>query len=394
MDSKQDEIRFLWAMPHPDGGVPLVEAVGAELGLTTRFCTLDDLREVSRIAPPNVVAIQFGADAQAGLAVVRETASRLPQASVLAASPHLDLATIRAALGEGASDVVALPLERDDLARALLRAVQGAPRPAPRPPSGEVIAIYGVRGGLGATTLAVNLAARLQADGAGGTALVDLDLQRGDVAVFLNLAPTQSLAQVAKASAEIDDVFVRSTLTRHASGLVVLAAPPAIEDADTVGHGHVETVLRVLRGQVRHIVVDTPRTITGAALAAFERADRILVITDLSVPSVRAARRTLELLERLDVRSGQIDLLVTNTAGGAVDVKEAARVIGREPLAVIPRDAAAASAAMNGGTPLNGRPTALASAIAGLAEGFLGSTSREVSRGHFLRRLFMRDSQP
>jgi len=195
-------------------------------------------------------------------------------------------------------------------------------------------------------------------------------------------------------SVEIDDVFVRSTLTRHASGLVVLAAPPAIEDADTVGHGHVETVLRVLRGQVRHIVVDTPRTITGAVLAAFERADRILVVTDLSVPGVRAARRTLELLERLDVRGEQIDLLVTNTVGGAVDVKEAARVIGREPLAVIPRDAAAASAAMNGGTPLNGRPTALASAIAGLAEGLLGSTPREVSRGHFLRRLFMRDSQP
>ena len=131
------------------------------------------------------------------------------------------------------------------------------------------------------------------------SALVDLDLQRGDVAAFLNLSRSQSIAPIAASRGEVDELFLHGTLTRHASGISVLPAPPQIEEADTIGARRRRArVFRLLRAQFRYTVVDTPRTITGATVAA-SRAQRphILLITDLSVPSVRAARRFLELLE-------------------------------------------------------------------------------------------------
>src|SRR5439155_1178479 len=123
------------------------------------------------------------------------------------------------------------------------------------------------------------------------TALVDLDLQRGDVAAFLNLTPVNSLAALASAAGTVDEIFLAGTLTRHPSGLFLLPAPSEIEEADAIGHNEVEVALRLLRPQFRYAVVDTSRTITGPALAAFEQSDRLLMLTDLSVPGVRAARR-------------------------------------------------------------------------------------------------------
>src|SRR5262249_56719183 len=103
-------------------------------------------------------------------------------------------------------------------------------------PPGEVIAVGGARGGLGATTVAVNLATRLATLTAAETALVDLDLQRGDVAAFLNLTPVNSLANFAAASSEIDDLFLASALTRHANGALVLPAPPESAERDSARH--------------------------------------------------------------------------------------------------------------------------------------------------------------
>ena len=115
------------------------------------------------------------------------------------------------------------------------------------------------------------------------------------MATFLNLTPVHSIASFATAPGEIDDVFLSSTLTRHPNGDRA-AAPPEIEDAELIGHDEVKAALDLLRAQFRYTVVDTARTITGATAAALEVSRRILLVSDLSVPGLRAARRGVELL--------------------------------------------------------------------------------------------------
>jgi pilus assembly protein CpaE len=205
--------------------------------------------------------------------------------------------------------------------------------------------------------------------------------------------PVHSLATIASAPGEVDEIFLASALTRHPSGVSILTAPLKIEEADLVTDREVEIALRLMRSQFAFTVVDTPRVITAPVAAAFEDSDRILVLTDLSVPSVRAAHRAFELLGRLEIPHDRAELVITQVVGGPVEVKKAEQVMGREAFAVIPRDDAAGTA-MNDGVPLNGRPTRLTAAIDELARALAGVGATAKGRRSFLKRIFPKGARP
>lgn len=369
----------------------LLEATAGELGLGVRFCTPRDLADAADKGRDRLIGLETGADSGRALALVAQVHRQAPHATILLAARDGSVELIRSALAAGASDLLTLPLQRGELHKALLRALQAASRtPAVADSLGEVITVCGARGGLGATTVAVNLAARLATLTSAETALVDLDLQRGDVAAFLNLTPINSLANFATASSDIDNLFLASALTRHPNGVFVLPAPPEIEEADSIGHDEVKLALDLLRARFRYTVVDTARTITGATAAALEASRRILLVSDLSVPGVRSARRTVELLTRLAVPLENVELLVTEAGAGPVSLQDAARAIGKQPFFVIPRDEGSAAEAMNHGAPLNGKPTKLALAMTELAAKVAGVSAAKPKPGQLFRRLFAR----
>ncbi|HJZ60205.1 MAG TPA: hypothetical protein VKE74_35005, partial [Gemmataceae bacterium] len=122
-----------------------------------------------------------------------------------------------------------------------------------------------------------------------------------------------------------------------------------------------------------------------------EASRRILLVSDLSVPGVRAARRGVELLTRLGVSLEHMELLVAEAFPGPVSVQDAARAIGKEPFFVIPRDGSSAAEAMNHGVPLNGKPTALALAMTELAAKVAGLPApSKPGSGRLFKRLFTR----
>ena len=369
----------------------LIEATAGELGLQVRFCTLRELGDATREGRDELVGVEVGGDPAQTLTLVSDLRRRLPLAGILVASPDGSVGFIRQALQAGANDVLSMPLQTSELHKAFIRSAHEGPRVAAKESLGDVITVCASRGGLGATTVAVNLAAKLAGIVDDEVALVDLDLQRGDVAAFMNLTPHNTLANLATVAGEVDDVFLAGTLTRHANGVFVLPAPTEIEEADSVGHDEVKVAIDLLRARFRYTVVDTARTITGATLAAFEASHRILVVTDLSIPGVRAARRTVELLSRLGVPSDRVELLVTEAVPGPVNLKDAAQAIGKTPFFVIPRDEPTAAEAMNHGAPLNGKPSKLALAMTELAAKVAGVPAAGKARsGQLLRRLFGR----
>jgi pilus assembly protein CpaE len=380
---------MLWVTDDPEAQRSAVEQAAAQVELRARFCQPAELVALLRLESFALIGVALGIDAQQGVGLLRLVRERLPRTPLLAASPDASLGAMRAALEAGASDVVALPLDHEELARAIVRASRAAVRaPGGDERRGEIVVVFGARGGLGATTLAANFAGQLRAVTAAEVALVDLDLQRGDAGAFLNLAPSQSLATIAEAGSTVDAILVHTTLTRHPSGLFLLAAPEAIEAADGVGAEHVERVLELLRRQFRFTVVDTPRTITEPLLAALHHADRVLVLSDLSVPGLRAARRILSLLPRLEVAEEGIQLVLTRAAASPVDLKDAVRALGREPVTVLPADPGAASEAMNTGVLLDPRRSALGAAIRDLATTVAGVHAAKPRRGRLLQRIF------
>lgn len=386
---------FLWVTEEAGPNRELVESTGREFGMTPRFCRTGEVLEVIRSARVDLVGVELAAEPRAGLALLRELHERLPRVTILAASADPSVTLIRAALDAGATDVLSLPLGRGELHKALIKFSQSEVRNAAgRGAAGSVVSVYGARGGLGTSTLAVNLATRLMALAGSDTAIVDMDLQRGDVAAFLNLTPSQSIAAIVGARGEVDDLFLHGTLTRHSSGLFVLAAPPEMEEGDSITDADVEVMFRLLRAQFRWTVVDTPRTIHGPAVAALEQSDRTIVLTDLSVPSVRAAKRAFELLGRLGVPAEHLGLVVTEAIAGPLDVRDVVRALGHAPLVVIPRDAEGASRAMNSGAPIAGG--GIVGAIDELAAKLTGVrvAQRPKGGGALFRRIFAAKEAP
>jgi pilus assembly protein CpaE len=383
---------MLWVMEEGSASRDLVESAAREFSLAPRFCSPREVLEVIRHARVDLIGLELAPEAQARLPLLRELHERLPHVTILAASAEPSVALMRAALDGGAADVLSLPLGRAELHKALIKFHQTETRNAAgRGVGGSIITVYGARGGLGATTLAVNLSVRLAALGGAETALVDMDLQRGDVAPFLNLTPMQSIAAVAGARGEVDDLFLNGTLSRHASGIFVLAAPPEIEEAETITDADVELVFRLLRAQFRWTVVDTPRTIVGPVAAALEQSDRTLVLTDRSVPSVRAAKRTIELLGRLGVPAERVELVVTEAVPGPLELREVSRALGRAALGILPQDAEAAGQAMNSGVPIAGG--GIVAAIDGLAAKLTGvRVAPRAKGGALLRRFFAKEA--
>ena len=385
---------LVWAAPGPSASRPIVETAAHELNLVVRFCAYKELPELVRTERCQVACIELGIDVHPGLTLLKSVSERMPRLTTVVASSDASVSMIRGVLEGGAADFLSLPLNPQELSKTLIKLSQTAMKGAASrgQTAGTVITVCGARGGLGATTLAVNLAFSLTTVSRADVALVDLDLQRGDVSAFLNLTPLNSIATIAEAKGPVDDIFLAGTLTRHPRGVFVLPAPAQVEEADAVGHDHVELALQLMRAQFAHTVVDTARTVNGAMLAAFEQSDHILILTDLSVPGVRAARRLIELLLRLNVSAQLIQPVFSHVIPGPVSPQDAVRAIGKEPLLVIPRDDAAASGAMNDGTPLNGKQSALSFAIAELAAKLTGVAPPPKPKG-LLQRVFSKEAR-
>lgn len=314
---------------------------------------------------------------------IRSLHLEFPTLSVLAASSDGSIEMMRAALGAGAADFLALPVDPKELHKAFLRISQA------RSAGGvcDVFTIFGARGGLGATTLAVNLAVRVVTTLEEPTALIDMDLQRGDVSAFLNLTPHQSIASFTQTFGEVDSMFLENVLARHPSGVAVLPAPPDIEDADQLNREHVEQAFHLMRSVHRYIFVDMPHTLTDPTVVALEQANQVVLLTDLSIPGLRAGQRSMGLFQKLGIEPERVVVLLTELAKSGISMEEATTAIGKAPLMTLPRDLQAACTAMNNGTPLNGRDGGLHSAIASLAEELTGSKGKAGSKP-LLRRLF------
>ncbi len=386
---KSNSRPLLWvSTPNEAADRAKVQAAGEPFHFDIQF-SLDS--EVATALPNQrwvAVVVEIGSDRVAeGVARIRQLRDQHPHLTVVAASADASLETMRSALTAGAADFLSLPLVPTEVHKAFLRLSHTRTQPTGSSQQGDVITVFGARGGLGATTLAVNLAVRATTLSSEPVGLIDLDLQRGDVAAFLNLTPRQSLAAMAQTYSEVDAVFLDGILTRHSSGVAVLPAPNDIEDADGIGRDQVEAGLHLMRGAHRFVFVDTPRTLTDVTLAVFEQATHILLLTDLSIPGLRAGQRSLDLFQRLEIDLERVQVLTTEFFKSGISQDDAAAAIGKKPMLSLPRDLNAACEAMNAGTPLTARDGALSNAIGELAVKLTGQEAKS-SGAPLLKRLF------
>ena len=378
---------FLWIGP---GAAPadsaLLEQTASAFDLSLDYCSYDDLPKKLAAAPWKVVGMDVGSAPDDGIERLKKLRKDMPRVCILAAAGQDQLDILPHALRNGASDFVSLPFSPTELNKALIRYSQHAE--SFTEVEGEVISVYGARGGLGATTVAVTLAAQLARASGREAGLVALDVSRADETAFLGLDATRSISDLAELT-EIDQATLGRSLTRSPGDVLVLQAPSLFEQAELVTGGCVGGVLELFKARCAYTVVDTARLLTEVSVTAFQASDRILLLTDLSIPGVRAAQRILDLMSRFEIDPERIDVLLTEFDRSGIKVEEVSKALGKKEVTMLPRDPAAFGAPGSKAAPGVDSSSPLATTIGAIARKISGTHAGENGRP-LLKRLFGR----
>lgn len=366
------------------GGERLREMVG--LAPLARLAGLEalpeDFERKAQQLHPEVLLVEYDPENR-GLADLLERLRRsAPRAAVVAWSASRDPETILKAMRLGVREYLVEPLAPAEFNEAVLRlASQGQEGAGPQ---GKLIAITGVKGGVGGSHLAVNLAWGLSQGQGLRVALLDLDLGGGDLAMLLDLKPSRDLTDVVASFDRLDAVLMDSLLTEVAPGLRLLAAPGDPVAAETITPQHLGRALDHL-GQAHAVVIaDVSSHLDEVSLLALERADQVILVVEPTVVGLKSARRLQDLHERLGIPVAKV-LTVVNRDGskGGISRADLQRILARPVAAYLPNDSQVIMEAGNAGRPaLREWPRAKWSkAVAALAKSLAGGNGDGNGKG-------------
>jgi pilus assembly protein CpaE len=253
-----------------------------------------------------------------------------------------------------------------------------------------MIAVLGSRGGVGTTTLAVNLAATLATDPASAVALIDLDLSLGDADIALELTGVEniSIADLARNIERLDMNFLRRAMARHEpSNLSILRHPLEISEVASIHEGHVERILNLLKISYTHLVLDLSKSLRPTDLLALRMADLILLTAQLELSSLRNVVRLIHSLNQEENLADKVRVIVNRQGAEMVEegisAKKAEEVVGKPIFWQIPNDPKPVIAARVAGQPLvTHAPKCRAQqSINGLAQALYGKPVSSDNRG-------------
>lgn len=310
---------------------------------------------------PDIILMDINMPVMDGIQATSKISLEFPQIGVIILSVQGEQEYLRKAMSAGARDYLTKPPGSDDLLRTIrqvyenekLRLQMLTIPEEPQRKSGQIFSVFSTKGGVGKSTIAVNLAAAIAQISGKKTVIVDLDLQFGDVAMLLDLVPRRTVSDLVSEPDLLEPKTVESYLLNHPlSGLKVLPAPIRPEYAEVVHNNHIENILTVLKGNYDYVIVDTRQSFDDITLTALDQADTILVVSTLDVLTIKNVKLGLEVMASLHYESSKIKLILNReTADMGVSVKDLEESIKFPVSCSLPSDGKLVVMAANRGTP-------------------------------------------
>jgi pilus assembly protein CpaE len=360
---------------------------------------------------PDIIVMDINMPGIDGIAAASIIAERMPNCPIIMMSVHGEAEQLKQAMLAGAREFLVKPFSADEFAtsikrvheRELVRREQlatavgvSAPlavRPDDDVDDHQVVAVFSPKGGAGRTTVAVNLAVALHRETGQRVALVDANLQFGDVGVLLNLNPKSRSVLDAVGGGEPDRDIIESVLVDHPAGIRVLLAPPSPEGADLVTPAYLRMIVDTLRDTHDWVVVDLPSGLNDHTLGVLDAADQILTVAALEITTIKNVRLFLEVADQLDYARSKLRLVINRSdAAQGIRISDVEASMRRPFDGAIVSDGRLAVLAVNRGVPfvvshpesrLSRDVVKLARTIAG--EG-VTETDKTAKRGLFARR--------
>ncbi len=293
----------------------------------------------------DVTMVVFNGDDELALNYLNAQAGQEPRPALFALlrdrSPDLMKRVLRA----GADELLFLPLDSGDVTRALLKISETRRREEVHNVNnvnnrgGTIVSLVSLIGGTGVTSLAANLALALRYTFEKRVAVIDLDLQTGGMAVFLNLEPERTIMALTDGMRKLDSIQLESALSKHSSGIYLLSAPKRIEDSELVSDETVGAILDLTRQLFDFVIVDCGTHIDANTVAAWERSSHLFYLLDQSIGAARCAWRFVDLVGRLGLPGIEPNFILSRfVAGHPISEEQLSHTLAQPIYTRIPRD--------------------------------------------------------
>jgi pilus assembly protein CpaE len=375
----------------------------------------EDAIRLSMELRPDVIIMDINMPGMDGIAASEVISQRLPTSPIIMMSVHGEADHMKRAMLAGAREFLIKPFSADELSTSIKRVwerdrarreqLSAAIAPAAVAPATgtgdaenhQVLAVFSPKGGAGRTTIATNLALALHRETGQRVALVDANLQFGDVGVLLNLNPKNRSVIDAVESGEPDADIIESVVIDHSTGIRVMLAPPSPEGADLVTPAYLRKIVEQLKTTHDWVVVDLPSGLNDHSLTILDVADQIMIIAALEITTIKNVRLFLEVADQLEYERSKLRLIInrSDTSQG-IRIGDVEASIRRPIDGTIVSDGRLAVLAVNRGVPfvvshpeapLSRDVTALARKLASeRAPAETTTTDKPAKRGIFARR--------
>jgi pilus assembly protein CpaE len=331
----------------------------------------------------DIVLIDLDADPETALDLVESICARNSSVTVMvysrAAQPDLLMRCMRA----GAREFLAEPFLQDTIAEALIRAAARRQElERQKRLSGQMLVFLGSKGGAGVTTMASNFALALTKESGKKVALLDLNLQLGDVALVLGVKPQFSVRDALANSHRLDADFVNTLLTVHSSGLSVLSASDEYSSTEPVSDDGMQKLLYILQDQFTYLVVDAGSAAATGALSIAKAADAIYLVTQVDIPSLRNTQRIVTHLQGAMPEGRRLEVVVNRYDGRKVEITQenVEKTIAAPVKWKIPNDYASVHRSQNTGTPLITENSAISRVLVQMSKAACGKDAEAPKR--------------
>lgn len=305
--------------------------------------------EVVRLKPSAAI-ISLGANTEATIKLIQRLTEECSATAVISVARETSADLILQSLRAGAREFLRLPISADELRMVFGRVQEFCEKQTTAQKKiGQMTAVFSSKGGCGTSFIATNLAACMSMR----TALVDLNLEAGDLPLFLGLDPRRSLADLIAHRGVFDKELLSAYVTPYSANLHLLSAPKEVDAIDKIKPEHIFEVLRQLRECYDHVVLDPQHTFDAVTLAALDQSDKIVLVLTLDLPAIRSAKRALQIFDRVGYPRTKTMVIVNRWSKQVdLDLHEVEEFLGEPVFGSLPSDYQTVVNSVNLGTPL------------------------------------------